>query len=189
MAGEGRCAPQEWAQNCFFLCTLAVVAQCALIFLVSFLARVLSGLQASASGGWHVHTGLTCASMASLGAADSATGVGHYFDQSTFIDPWAVNGGVRYSTDAWGVASIDQPMNNFTLHGTQLPVAGRTVIIHLTSSIQKAGCGDTLLVKPILPPPPPSPPAPPPMPPLVPGPRGSVTVATAGQIRSAIAAV
>jgi hypothetical protein len=45
---------------------------------------VLTGLPAG-TGGWHVHTGYSCAATAAQ--ADVATG-GHYFDAAAGADPW-----------------------------------------------------------------------------------------------------
>ena len=54
----------------------------------------VSGLAPSTSGGWHVHSGVTCASVQSVFA--------HYWPEMA-TDPWLT---VTYTTDERGVATI-----------------------------------------------------------------------------------
>lgn len=61
----------------------------------------LAGLEASRTGGWHVHSGTTCGPI-TLGTPNTVIG-GHYFPGMT-QDPWDV---IRYTTDIRGVAQID----------------------------------------------------------------------------------
>ena len=89
---------------------------------------LLTGLEPSATGGWHVHAGFSCGS--SYGPS------GHYFDGT---DPWLTT---SYSSNSLGVAMIDESMSGFSLHRTW-PVYGRSVVVHLSagSGSTRAGCG------------------------------------------------
>ena len=91
------------------------------------IAGTLAGLAPSSGGGWHVHSGYTCA---------DADGVfGHYFTRGA--DPWVTT----YTADAQGVAQIDETMDGFTLHAQDSqPVFGRTVVVH-ESDGDRGGCG------------------------------------------------
>lgn len=79
------------------------------------LRGTLSGLPASTSGGWHVHSGYSC---------DDAAGVfGHYFAAGG-ADPWTA---VTYTSDSSGVAQLDVSMSNFSMYDRDaMPVFGRT---------------------------------------------------------------
>ena len=90
----------------------------------------LTGLEASVSGGWHVHSGFTCGSKWGVG--------GHYFPDMP-SDPWLTT---QYQSDASGVAHIDEIMTDLTLHRTR-PVYGRAVVVHLSAAMSsaRAGCG------------------------------------------------
>eukprot|EP00413_Alexandrium_margalefii_P019761 CAMPEP_0204533988 /NCGR_PEP_ID=MMETSP0661-20131031/12612_1 /ASSEMBLY_ACC=CAM_ASM_000606 /TAXON_ID=109239 /ORGANISM="Alexandrium margalefi, Strain AMGDE01CS-322" /LENGTH=852 /DNA_ID=CAMNT_0051540413 /DNA_START=76 /DNA_END=2634 /DNA_ORIENTATION=- len=87
---------------------------------------VVTGLPASTTGGFHIHSGFACTVDADVG--------GHYFEGMT-SDPWSTT----YTSDAQGVASITLPVASFTLSGSY-PVAGRTVVLHDGSGV-KIGCG------------------------------------------------
>ena len=91
---------------------------------------VLTGLEVGVSGGWHVHSGFSCGSSYGVG--------GHYFE-GLGSDPWV---STSYTADNRGVAWVDTPMSDFTLHRTR-PVYGRTVVVHLSqnSGSARAGCG------------------------------------------------
>merc|ERR1719262_1817705 len=56
---------------------------------------MLTGLEPSAVGGWHVHSGFTCDDASLVG--------GHYFDGLNG-DPWLTT---KYMSDAKGVALVD----------------------------------------------------------------------------------
>ena len=91
---------------------------------------VLTGLEASQTGGWHVHSGFSCASKWGVG--------GHYFPGMQ-TDPWLVT---KYTSNALGVARFTEEVADITLHRTR-PVYGRAVVVHL-SALQngaRAGCG------------------------------------------------
>lgn len=53
---------------------------------------------------------------------DSAITGGHYFSTETGVDPW---NGIKYQSDARGVAIISAEMSGFSLDDT-MPVMGRT---------------------------------------------------------------
>lgn len=65
----------------------------------------LAGLEPFATGGFHIHTGYTCAD-----AAYAATSVGGHYWPNMVSDPWASNAvpPVTYTADAYGTASIHQ---------------------------------------------------------------------------------
>ena len=112
---------------------------------------MLTGLEPSVTGGWHVHTGYSCASGSAVG--------GHYFD-GLDADPWtAVN--TNYQSDARGVAVIDKLMPDFSLYSGARAVYGRDLVVHQQQASVKSGCGYLPMGEVVLPPPP-SPPAPPP---------------------------
>ena len=73
----------------------------------------LTGLEASVTGGYHIHSGTTCASADDVG--------GHYFEGMA-DDPWTTN----YDSDASGDASVSLALDSFTISGAY-PVAGRAV--------------------------------------------------------------
>ena len=79
------------------------------------LKGTLSGLEASTSGGWHVHSGYSC---------DAGAGVfGHYFAAGG-ADPWNA---VTYTSDSSGVAQLDVSMPSFSMYDKDvMPVFGRT---------------------------------------------------------------
>ena len=90
------------------------------------------GLEPSLTGGWHIHSGYSCAETRAVG--------GHYYDAGP--DPWNI-GNTFYQADANGVAQIDKTMPSFSMHLRDvLPVYGRTVVVHLASdSAVKPACG------------------------------------------------
>ena len=95
---------------------------------------VVSGLEPSTSGGWHVHVGFSCAS-------DTAVG-GHFFP-GLAADPWTTTS--MYHTDSNGVAVIDEEIPDFTVApGQARSVGGRTIVFHKSSAAGsgRAGCGE-----------------------------------------------
>lgn len=96
----------------------------------------LSGLTPNGVGGWHVHSGHTCALATAVG--------GHYYDPvATPLDPWNVpNGGPTYQANALGVAVIDYSIDGFSITRT-LPVAGRALVVHdpEAQNSARSGCG------------------------------------------------
>ena len=57
----------------------------------------LTGLEASVTGGYHIHSGTTCASADDVG--------GHYFEGMA-DDPWTTN----YESDSVGVSQTSLPL-------------------------------------------------------------------------------
>ena len=112
---------------------------------------MLTGLEPSVTGGWHVHTGYSCASGSAVG--------GHYFD-GLKTDPWTADN-TNYQSDARGVAVIDKLMPDFSLYDGARAVYGRDLVVHQQQASVKSGCGYLPMGEVVLPPPP-SPPAPPP---------------------------
>eukprot|EP00413_Alexandrium_margalefii_P049831 CAMPEP_0204608056 /NCGR_PEP_ID=MMETSP0661-20131031/60081_1 /ASSEMBLY_ACC=CAM_ASM_000606 /TAXON_ID=109239 /ORGANISM="Alexandrium margalefi, Strain AMGDE01CS-322" /LENGTH=882 /DNA_ID=CAMNT_0051619527 /DNA_START=60 /DNA_END=2708 /DNA_ORIENTATION=+ len=90
------------------------------------LVGVLTGLETSATGGIHIHSGFTCSVAADVG--------GHYFDGMN-TDPWTTT----YSSDANGAAYVDLSLADFSLWGDK-PVGGRAVVVH-NSAGARVGCG------------------------------------------------
>ena len=86
----------------------------------------LTGLEASVTGGYHIHSGTTCASAVDVG--------GHYYEGMA-TDPWTTN----YESDSVGVSQTTLALDDFTLHGAY-PVAGRAVVIHAADGT-RIGCG------------------------------------------------
>ena len=90
---------------------------------------VLTGLEPSTSGGWHVHSGSSCTDAAGAG--------GHYFD-GLATDPWLP---VKWHSDANGVAVVSLTIDDFTLDPAGVRyVGGRTVVVHEAGG-DKAACG------------------------------------------------
>ena len=89
----------------------------------------LGGLEASVSGGFHVHSGFTC---------DDADGVGGHYFEGMSSDPWDS----MYTSDSNGYAEVDIFRSGFTLDEAY-PVAYRALVAHLStgSSQTRAGCG------------------------------------------------
>ena len=87
----------------------------------------LSGLEAGATGGYHIHAGYSCENMYS-----SLIG-GHYYSG---IDPWL---STTYSADSLGVAEVSLTMSGFSLHET-MPVSGRVLVVHNAAG-SRVGCG------------------------------------------------
>ena len=92
---------------------------------------VLTGLEPSTSGGWHVHSGFSCTDAAGAG--------GHYYD-GLGSDPWCSDC-VKWYSDAKGVAVVSLTMEDFTLDpaGPRY-VGGRTVVVHASAGT-KVACG------------------------------------------------
>ena len=93
---------------------------------------VLTGLEPSTSGGWHVHAGASCTDAAGAG--------GHYYD-GLGSDPWCSDC-VKWYSDAKGVAVVSLTMKDFTLDpaGPRY-VGGRTVVVHASGGTKVAGGG------------------------------------------------
>jgi len=121
---------------------------------------VLTGLELSTTGGWHIHAGFSCQTPASV--------FGHYMAADGITDPWLTPVPTRWYSEAAGVALIQSDVSQVSLYESQ-PVYGRALVVHLSSDAGsgRAGCGDKMFVSSPLPPPPP--PSPPPAPPLNPG--------------------
>ena len=86
----------------------------------------MTGLEASKSGGWHVHSGFSCSDTSLVG--------GHYYDPAvTPVDPWI---GVSWASDEKGVAEVSFDIGGFTLHDV-MAVAGRTIVIHDSTGAKK----------------------------------------------------
>ena len=99
---------------------------------VSFVGT-LANLEASTSGGLHVHQGLT---------VDDADGVGgHYYDPSYYaVDPWCSSGCASvWTSDASGASNIAFQMMNFTVGAAQA-VDLHAMVIHLSNGT-RAGAG------------------------------------------------
>ena len=95
---------------------------------MSGLLTGLGGTIPAGAGGWHIHTGFTCAVAEEVG--------GHYFPAMP-TDPWNA---VTYGpSDAQGVANIRKSMAGFSLSGTN-PVLGRAVVVHDVDGA-RVGCG------------------------------------------------
>ena len=90
------------------------------------IVATLSGLEASVTGGIHIHSGFTC---------DDADYVGGHYFEGLDDDPWTTT----YTSDASGTATVALEMSDFSLSGDN-PVAGRAVVVHLSSG-ERAGCG------------------------------------------------
>jgi len=121
------------------------------------ISGVVGGLQPSVTGGWHVHSGYTCAGASGVG--------GHYFTPPE-TDPWLLT---TYTTDASGAANVSSVVEGFTVAGSTMAVYKRSVVFHEAGGA-RAGCGEQPFVLP--PSPPPSPP--PVQPPFSPLPDGAV---------------
>mgnify|MGYP003309581181 FL=1 len=90
---------------------------------------VLTGLEPSTSGGWHVHSGFSC--------TDDKGAGGHYYD-GLGDDPWCSDC-VKWYSDAKGVAVVSLTMEDFTLDpaGPRY-VGGRTVVVHASAGTKVA---------------------------------------------------
>ena len=94
----------------------------------------LTGLRASTTGGWHIHTGYECGTIDKQG--------NHYCPDGVTCndDPWV---GVTYESDASGNAEIDLRIAGFSLVDG-MPVAGRALVIHdsdAEGNAPRIGCG------------------------------------------------
>ena len=88
------------------------------------LGGTVAGLEASATGGIHVHTGVSCASADVVG--------GHYFDGMD-ADPWLTT---TYASNAAGVAAVAVTVAGFSPED----VVGRAVVVHAGDGARVA-CG------------------------------------------------
>lgn len=84
---------------------------------------VLSGLNASTRGGWHIHAGFSCASHAEVG--------GHFYPAGA-PDVWKPT---TYTADADGIARLAA-----VVPATMGSVLGRTLVVH-NSYGSRVGCG------------------------------------------------
>ena len=95
----------------------------------------LAGLEVNASGGIHVHEGVSCAKASGVG--------GHYWPLSTFsADPWCssdVNCSTVWVSNENGVAQVRFSVDGFSLTATN-PVANRALVVH-DSSGARVACG------------------------------------------------
>ena len=96
-----------------------------------YMSGLLSGLESSVTGGYHVHTGV---GGCSSGEAVDGAGPPHYYDTPT--DPWTV---VQYSSDSQGVAIVSQAMSDFSLYAS-LSVYGHAIVVHQNGGA-RSGCG------------------------------------------------
>lgn len=91
---------------------------------------IVSGLERSVTGGWHVHSGYSC--------EDAAAVYGHYWSTLvTAADPWTTT---TYTADAMGVAEVSVTMPRFSLVGATQPVMGRVIVFHDLAG-GRVGCG------------------------------------------------
>ena len=100
---------------------------------------LITGLEGSVTGGWHIHSGYSCSETKDGTEPTGAVG-GHYFGAyPTNADPWNI-GNTFYESDLYGVARISKTMPSFSLYGER-PVYGRTVVVHESNSAVKPACG------------------------------------------------
>ena len=90
------------------------------------LAGTMIGLEASGTGGFHIHSGYTC---------DVADGVGGHYYEGMDSDPWTTT----VTAGANGVAAVNLEVAGFSLGGS-MPVFGRALVAHLSTG-DRAGCG------------------------------------------------
>merc|ERR1712195_129168 len=102
----------------------------------------LTGLEASKSGGIHVHYGTTCDSEATVkGDAPAGANKGHYYvpdatpDPSE--DPW---GPVKWSSDAAGAGTGSVTISGASLGAEDFSAFSRVVVVHNEDG-SKRGCG------------------------------------------------
>ena len=90
----------------------------------------VGGLEASASGGMHIHSGYTVADASGVG--------GHYYDMDAYsTDPWNV---IMYpTTDAQGSVSVSLAISDFSMRAEQ-PVALRALVLHASNG-DRVGAG------------------------------------------------
>ena len=96
---------------------------------------VLAGLTVNGQGGWHIHSGFTCADASGVG--------GHYFEGLP-ADPWTSAPGdiTTYQANAQGSAQIYLSIDGFSLSSTRA-VSGRAVVVHQPTAegAARSGCG------------------------------------------------
>lgn len=98
---------------------------------------LISGLAPNSAGGWHVHTGYSCASS-------NLVGPGHFYPTGG-ADVWIAS---RWASDANGVAEFADSVSGYGLSrdgalrgiGGAHAVLGRTVVIHDAANV-KVACG------------------------------------------------
>ena len=101
----------------------------------------LTGLQASSTGGWHVHSGYSCSTSTANAAADSY-GPPHYGDSldplaPPTVDPWSTT---QYTADTSGAAQISYTIADFSLWEGSWPVIGHAIVVHAQGG-PRAACG------------------------------------------------
>ena len=89
---------------------------------------VITGLNASTTGGWHIHAGFSCEAASLVG--------GHYYLDNQ-PDTWM---GITYTSDSYGVAKVETYLPAFSLMGGPLAVNGHAVVVH-NSFGSRIGCG------------------------------------------------
>ena len=96
----------------------------------------MGGLQASVSGGLHVHSGYTCSNDIYDDLYSVSVG-GHYYDGMA-SDPWDT----MYVSDSDGYWHNTIHVSTFTVEDA-FPVAYRTLVVHMSASAGKTriGCG------------------------------------------------
>ena len=96
----------------------------------------MGGLQASVSGGLHVHSGYTCSNDIYDDLYSVSVG-GHYYDGMA-SDPWDT----MYVSDSDGYWHNTIHVSTFTVEDA-FPVAYRTLVVHMSASANatRIGCG------------------------------------------------
>lgn len=93
----------------------------------------LVGLATQETGGWHIHTGYTCATATPANVIG-----GHYFPGMN-PDPWLET---NYASNAQGVATIAANVSGFSLYDTS-PISARALVVHepAANGALRSGCG------------------------------------------------
>ena len=88
----------------------------------------MSGLEANATGGIHIHSGTSCAEAAKVG--------GHFWTPLSDPDPWTTAAGATYTSDGTGASATQLTVKSgYNLAGTY----GHTVVVHDKAGV-KIGC-------------------------------------------------
>lgn len=98
------------------------------------------GLEASVTGGFHIHEGFTCDDHLPDGGSINKEAVGaHYFPG--IEDPWlaSYDPPAVYSSDAHGVSAVTLTVQSFSVGKTR-PVLGRALVAHAADK-SRLGCG------------------------------------------------
>eukprot|EP00463_Aulacantha_scolymantha_P004153 TRINITY_DN513_c0_g1_i1.p1 TRINITY_DN513_c0_g1~~TRINITY_DN513_c0_g1_i1.p1 ORF type:complete len:163 (-),score=15.85 TRINITY_DN513_c0_g1_i1:33-485(-) len=80
-----------------------------------------TGLEASVTQGWHIHTGKTCTNKTQVG--------GNYWLPSMMIDPWLT---IKYTSDESGKATGQIQMVDFTM----FDVKDRAIVVHAETGLE-----------------------------------------------------